>query len=119
MGTMLSSSELRVMAVVWRNKTASAKLIADTLAEEVGYSTSATYTLIGRCIKKGALRREDPGYNCYPLVTQEEVQAAETDDLLDRLFDGSVDKLFSALIGRKKVTEADADRLRKMIDEIE
>ena len=118
MDTQLSESELRVMAIVWRENGASARHIADVLAQEVGYSASATYTLIGRCIKKGALCRRDPGYMCLPLISQVDVQNRETDALVDRVFEGSADKLFSALVSRKKVSQKEIDRLRKMVDDM-
>lgn len=118
MDVQLSDSELRVMTIVWREGGASARHIADVLAHEVGYSASATYTLISRCIKKGALRRRDPGYVCQALVSQEEVQNIQTDALVDRLFEGSADKLFSALVSRKRVSQKEIDRLRTMIDEM-
>ena len=119
MSVLLSGAELRVMAIVWREGQASARHIADVLASEVGYSASATYTLVSRCIKKGALERRDPGYICVPLMTQEQVQDSETDDLIDRLFGGSADKLFAALVSRKKVSRAELDRLRAMVDEMD
>lgn len=116
---MLSDSELKVMAVVWRENGASARRISEVLADELDYSASATYTLIGRCIKKGALRRCDPGYWCQALISEEDVQNRETDALVDRLFGGSADKLFSALVSRKKVSQDEIDRLRTIVNSME
>lgn len=118
--TALSDSELRVMDIVWGDGGEStARRIGEVLAERFGYSLSATYTLITRCIKKGALERIDPGYRCRALVSQQAVQDEETDGLIDRLFGGSADRLFAALVDRKKVSSAEIDRLRRMADGLE
>lgn len=53
------------------------------------------------------------------LIPREEVQAAETDELIDRIYDGSVDKLFAALLGRKKLSSEQIERLKQLVDELE
>ena len=51
-------------------------------------------------------------------MSRDEVQATETDEFIDRMFDGSADKLFSALVSRKKVSESEIARLRQIADGI-
>lgn len=118
MNAKLFDSELRVMNVIWREGSATAKHIAQTLKQQYGWSASTTYTLISRCIKKGAIQRTEPNFVCTPLVSRDEVQAAETDEFIDRMFDGSADKLFSALVSRKKISHDEIERLRRMADSI-
>lgn len=115
----LFDSELKVMGVLWREGATTARHIAEVLAEETGWNINTTYTVIKRCIAKGAVERSEPHFMCRALITREEVQRAEADQLVDRMFDGSVDKLFAAFIGRKKLTREEADRLRKLIDDLE
>ena len=111
----LSDTELRVMDVIWSEGEASASRIAGVLKERYGYDVTTVYTLISRCIKKGAVERCEPGYVCRPLIPQEKVQAEETDGL----FGGSADKLFAALVKRKKLSPQEIDRLRSQADDIE
>ena len=114
----LFDSELKVMGVLWRQGDQSARQIARTLGEEIGWNVNTTYTLIKRCIGKGAIERIEPGFVCRALVTQEQVQQEETQELIDRLFDGSADALFASLLGSKRVSEEQMQRLRRMIDEM-
>lgn len=117
MSPSLSRTEMHVMSVVWQEGgQVSAKRIAEALAERFGYTAATTYTLISRCVKKGALERQEPGYVCHALVSQRDMQISETNDLVQRVFDGSVDKLFSFLVGDKKTSQEDIDRLRSLID---
>ena len=58
----LFDSELKVMDVLWREGDVTAKYIADILTGELGWNKNTTYTLIKRCMKKGAIARsEHPG----------------------------------------------------------
>ena len=119
MDIKLFDSELKVMDVLWREGDAAAKYIAAVLNEEVGWNVNTTYTLIKRCIKKGAIERTEPNFMCHALIPKEDVQEAETDELINKIYDGSADKLFAALLGRKKLSREQIDKLRKMVDELE
>ena len=44
------------------------------------------------------------------------MQEAETDELIGKLFDGSVDQLFAALLGRKKLSAEQLARLKEMVE---
>lgn len=117
MGAGLSDSELRVMSAIWRaGGQAPAKAVIDALACEDGLSSSAAYTLIYRCIKKGAVERIDPGFICRATISQQQMQDEQTSELAERLFDGSIDKLFAALVDRKRVSADEIERLRTTID---
>lgn len=115
----LQDSELKVMDVLWREGETPARRIAAVLAEEVGWNVNTTYTLIKRCISKGAIRRTDPGFLCRALISKEAVQAAGTDELVGKLFDGSVDKLFASLLGRKDLSSEQLQRLRDIVAKME
>ncbi len=107
MYTALSEAELRIMHVIWREGSIGARRVAQILQEEIGYSPTTTYTLISRCIRKGAVERKDPGYICTPIVSREQVENDEVLSLMDRLFDGSAEKMVAA-IDRCKVAAAAA-----------
>ena len=57
MQSKLFDSELKVMGVLWREGDCTAKHISDVLKQEVGWNMNTTYTLIKRCIGKGAIQR--------------------------------------------------------------
>ena len=86
------------------------------MKEETGWNVNTTYTLLKRCIEKGAAERSEPGFLCRPLIPKEEVQRSETDRLIEKIFDGSADKLFAALLGSERLSPEEIARLRSMID---
>ena len=50
---------------------------------------------------------------------KEQVQDLETDELIDKIYDGSVDKLFAALLGRKKLSMEQINNLKQIVSELE
>ena len=119
MAIKLFDSELKVMDILWRKGDQTAKQIADLLREETGWNVNTTYTVINKCVAKGAIQRTEPNFLCHPLLPKTEVQKAETDELIGKLFDGSADKLFSALLGRKKLTAEQLTALKEIVGDLD
>ncbi len=113
----LFDSELKVMSVLWRLGDRTAKEISNILNEETGWNQNTTYTVIKKCIAKGAIERQEPNFLCHALVSRAEIQAAETDALIGKLFDGSPDLLFASLIRDQKLSPEQLERLRKIVAE--
>lgn len=115
----LFDSELKVMEVLWREGDTTAKHISDVLSKETGWNMNTTYTLIKRCIKKGAIERFEPKFMCHALIPKEKVQEAETNELINKIYDGSPDKLFAALLSRKKLSAKQIEELKQIVGELE
>lgn len=115
----LFDSELKVMSVLWREGDKTAKEISDILKAETGWNMNTTYTVIKKCIAKGAIERREPNFQCRSLIPKEAVQAAETDELIGKLFDGSADKLFAALLSRKKLTAQQIENLKQIVGDLD
>ena len=119
MDNKLFDSELKVMDVLWREGDSTAKHIRVILGEEIGWNKNTTYTLIKRCIKKGAIERTEPNFMCHALIPKEEIQKAETDELINKVYDGSADKLFAALLGRKHLSADQIEKLKQIVGNLE
>lgn len=119
MDKKLFDSELKVMNVLWKEGDTTAKYISDVLKEEVGWNMNTTYTIIKRCMKKGAIERREPNFMCHALVSKEEIQEQQTDELINKVFDGSTNQLFASLIGRKKFSTDQIEALKKIVGDLE
>ena len=115
----LFDSDLKVMGVHWNEGDCTAKHISDVLKEDIGWNMNTTYTLIKRCIKKGAIERSEPNFMCHALVKKEEIQEEQTNELIDKIYDGSADKLFAALLGRKKLSSEQIKKLHDIVGELD
>ncbi len=113
----LFDSELKVMEVLWEQGPKSAKEIVDVLFDRIGWNKNTTYTVIKKCIDKGAIAREEPGFVCTALVTHDEVAQSETEQLIDKMYGGSSELFFSSFLKTQGISEEDAARLAKMIKE--
>ena len=119
MAIKLFDSELKVMGILWKEGDMTAKQISDILKAEIGWNMNTTYTVIKKCIAKGAIRRGEPNFLCHALIPKEAVQEAETDELIGKLFDGSADKLFAALLSRKKLSAEQIVKLKQIVGDLD
>lgn len=120
MDTKLFDSERKVMEVLWEaDAPLTAKEVAQKLGETVGWNKNTTYTVIKKCVEKGAIQRREPNFQCFPLVRREEVQAAAAAELVDKVFGGSASLLFASLLSGRQLPPEEVQRLRALIDELE
>ena len=119
MAVKLFDGELKVMDVLWKEGDMPAKQISNILNETTGWNMNTTYTVIKKCIAKGAIERREPKFVCHALISKDEVQASETEELLHKLFDSSPDLLFASLLGHQKLSKAQIDNLRRMVSELQ
>ncbi|MBO4992535.1 MAG: BlaI/MecI/CopY family transcriptional regulator [Firmicutes bacterium] len=115
MSLKLFDSELKVMNVLWNRGDTRAKEISDILKEEIGWNMNTTYTVIKKCIAKGAILRMEPHFLCHAAIEKSQVQQAEAEELMDKLFDGSPELLFASLLSSKKLSEDQLQRLRQIV----
>ena len=101
----LFDSELKVMDVLWTQGEMPARDIVDVLSANIGWNKNTTYTVIKKCIEKGAVAREEPNFLCKPLVTKDEVAQSETEQLIDKMFGGSSELFFSSFLKNQGTQE--------------
>ncbi len=112
----LFDSEAKVMEIIWKKSPISAKEISLIAAETIGWNKNTTYTVIKKLEAKGFIQRNDPGYICVPLVSQNEMQKVEVSSLVKRVFGGSRKALFSALLEEEPLSAKEINEMLKLID---
>lgn len=112
----LFDSELKVLETLWKHGDCTAGQMAKLLKEEIGWNRNTTYTVIKKCIDKGAVERLEPNFLCRAAVSREEIQVAETEELIDRMFDGSRSKFFAAFLSEQDLSEEELKELRKILE---
>lgn len=111
----LHEGELNVMELLWSNKILAAKDIAKIIKEYIGWEKNTTYTVIKRLIDKGVVVREDPGFMCRANITKKAVQKIETQALLEKLFNGSLNTFFTDYLRNQELQPLDILELEKII----
>jgi len=111
----LFDSELKIMDIVWEKEPVSAKEITLIAAETIGWNKNTSYTIIKKLIEKNAIERTEPNFICTTLVKKEDVRKAETQSLIDKLYNGSKKAFFASFI-ENDISDDELEVLRKLIE---
>ncbi len=118
MDIKLFDSELKVMEVLWKQGNMTAGQIAKQLKEEVGWNRNTSYTVIKKCIEKGAIEREEPNFICKAVISKSKAQNYETAELIEKMYDGSKLNFFSAFLNEKNLSENEIKMLKQMVEKL-
>jgi len=119
MSIKLYDSELRVMDILWRSGDSTAKDIAEELSVTADWSKTTTYTVIKKCIDKGAVSRSEPGFMCHAEISRKGAQEYETSELINKMYDGKADMLIASLLDSKRLSKEEIAELKKLVEEME
>ncbi len=113
----ISDSELELMKIVWANNgSALYAQIMDELSK-IGrtWQKNTVITLLSRLVEKGLLKTNKIGRrNEYTaVVSEKDYQAAQTQTLLNKLYEGNAKGLVSTLIQREMLSAKDYEDLRQ------
>lgn len=108
-------AEFPLMQYIWKNHPVTAADLAAYALDAFGWKKNTTYTVLKRLIQRGALERTDPGFHVRPLVTQEEVLRGETDELIEKRYDGSRKLFLASFLSREDVSPEELELLRKAV----
>jgi len=113
--------ELEILRILWDDGPSTVRQVnaAMNRGNPVGYTT--TLKLMQIMAEKGLLVRDKSQFkHIYrPAITEESTQKQLIDQLLDRAFSGSAEKLVMRALSAKKVPAAELAKIRKMLDKIE
>lgn len=116
----LTDRELEVMQVFWKRGAITAQEARDELARsgvDRAYTTIAT--LVRILTDKGFLRQatDERPFLFVPARSYEEVSRRLLGDLVERVFHGSRELLFTRLLEQKKLTPRERARLETLLRE--
>ena len=104
------------MEVLWQQNDRTAKEISLRLADSIGWNKNTTYTVIKKCIDKGAIARREPNFVCHAVITKRQAQKEEADSLVDNVFGGSAELLFASILSDRSLSKDELARLRALVE---
>lgn len=107
-------SEYRFCLILWEHEPINSTQLARLCHEKLGWSRTTTYTVIKRLSDRGVVKNENA--TVTSLVSKEEVQASEMDEMMEKTFEGSVPAFLAAFTRRQKLSAEDVAALRRYID---
>ena len=111
----LYDAEYRLMEIVWELEPLSSTELYKACLPRLGWKKSTTYTMLRKLCERGMLRTENS--TVTSLVKREDVQRYESRAVVDKWFDHSLPRFLAAFLGEKKLTEEEAEELKRLIDE--
>ena len=112
----IHESEYRFCLIMWEYEPVTAVDLVKLCQEKLGWKRTTTYTVIKRLGERGVLKNEDGLVTA--LVTKDQAQASEIDELVEKKFEGSVPTFIAAFTKRQNLTDADLNEMQRMIDRI-
>ncbi len=108
-------SEYRFCLILWENEPISSRALSELCKEKLGWSKTTTYTVIKRLSERGVLKNEKTIVTS--LVSKEEAQISEIDELIEKKFEGSLPAFIAAFTKGKKLSDKEIEEIRKLIGE--
>lgn len=111
----LCDSDYKFMTIVWEYAPLNSGELVTLCKEHLGWKKSTTYTVIKKLTERGFIKNENATVSV--LVKKEDCQAVETDYFVERTFGGSLPGFLAAFLNSRKLSEAEAEEIKRMIDE--
>ena len=107
-------SEYRFCLILWEKEPIRSSELVALCRERLGWKPTTTYTVIKRLSERGVLKNENSVVTS--LITKEEVQAAEIDEMVEKRFEGSLPAFLAAFTKRRRLSKKEIDEVQEMID---
>ncbi len=107
-------SEYRFCLILWENEPVKSSELVKLCKEQLGWKPTTTYTVIKRLSERGVLKNENTVVTS--LVTKEQVQAAEIDEMVEKTFEGSLPAFIAAFAKRQDLSEEEVEEIRRIIE---
>lgn len=108
-------SEYRFCLILWEHEPINSTKLAALCREQLGWSKATTYTVIRRLAERGVLKNENA--TVTSLISKEQVQEAELEQLVEKTFEGSIPSFIAAFSRSKRLTEQEVAQLQELIDD--
>ncbi len=107
-------SEYRFCLILWENEPVKSSELVRLCGEQLGWKPTTTYTVIKRLAERGVLKNENTVVTS--LVSKDEVQAAEINEMVEKTFEGSLPAFIAAFAKHRRLTDKEIDEVQRMID---
>ena len=108
-------SEYRFCLILWENEPISSRELSDLCKEKLGWSKTTTYTVIKRLSERGVVKNENTVVTS--LVSKDEAQVSEIDELMEKKFEGSIPAFIAAFARSRKLSDKEIDEIRQIIEQ--
>ncbi len=110
-------SEYRFCLILWDHEPVGSTELVRLCKEQLGWSKATTYTVIRRLSERGVIKNENAIVTS--LVTRQEAEVAEIDELMEKRFCGSLPSFVAALSRKRRLTAEQEAEIMRIIENAE
>lgn len=107
-------SEYRFCLILWEHEPIKSSELVKLCKDQLGWKPTTTYTVIKRLSERGVVQNDHTVVTS--LVSKDQVQAAEIQEMVDKTFEGSLPAFIAAFTKHQKISESELDAVQEMID---
>ena len=107
-------SEYRFCLILWEHEPIKSTELAKLCKEKLDWSKTTTYTVIKRLSDRGVIQNENTVVTS--LVSKEEAQRSELDEMVEKKFEGSLPAFIAAFGRRQALSDAEIEEIRRIIE---
>ena len=107
-------SEYRFCLILWEHEPIKSSELVKLCKDQLGWKPTTTYTVIKRLSERGVVQNVHTVVTS--LVSKDQVQAAEIQEMVDKTFEGSLPAFIAAFTKHQKISESELDAVQEMID---
>lgn len=113
----LGTVEKQFADIIWSNEPVPSGELVKLCDKELGWKKSTTYTMLKRLCERGIFKNEHGVVSS--LMTKAEFGAAQSEKFIADTFEGSLPAFLAAFTTRKKLSKAEIEEIKEMIDSFE
>lgn len=110
----LAQGEAKFADLIWQHEPIASGELVKLCEREMGWKKSTTYTVLKKLCERGIFNNENTIVSS--LIKRDEFYAKQSRRFIEDTFGGSLPKFLTAFIGGKKLSDAQYDELKKLID---
>ena len=107
----IHESEYRFCLIMWEHEPVTAVELVKLCQNQLGWKRTTTYTVIKRLGDRGVLKNDNG--TITSLVSKDEAQACEIDELVEKKFEGSLPAFIAAFTKHQAMSEDELDEMQR------
>lgn len=111
----LAETEAKFADLIWQNEPITSPELVKLCEKEFNWKKSTTYTVLKKLCDRGIVQNEKA--EVTSLISKEEFYGYKSRQFVEDSFGGSIPRFLTAFMGGKKLTEEQAEEIKKLIDD--
>ena len=99
---------------IWNNEPIASGQLVKMAEKELSWKSTTSYTVLKRLCERGIFQNQ--GGTVTSLISRDEFYALQSERFVEETFEGSLPAFLAAFGSRKKMSDAEIDDLKKIID---